>query len=169
MIETHLSRIREDDRYHHALIYVYIEANLSFVTARDIGRICSQPQFFPVVVKSFDSTKDERDGVWTGEAEKQMYTSEMKRALADGALSYADNFLSQTENVQAEVQAQLEVFRRDVKLTEGCTKPKITYTGKSNGRKDDLCLVLQMLLYWSRVQRESAEYLTAAASNGWRT
>jgi hypothetical protein len=168
MVEKHLSDLRADPRYMYAVIYVYIEANLSWVTANDMARLCMQPRFYPVIVQSFDTSKDMRYGVWTGPAEKEMYTNEMKRALSDGAIAYADDFISSDREVKSEVRSQLEVYRRSVKFTEGSEKASVTYTGKSSGRKDDLAIVLQMLLYWSRVVRCSSEYAEASVLNGWK-
>lgn len=163
-----MMRIRQDPRYAFAVIFVYIEANLSWVTANDMARLCMQQRFYPTIVKSYDTTKAQRYGVWTGESEKEMYSNEMKRALGDGAIAYADDFISQDVNVKSEVRSQLEVYRRNVKFVEGSEKARVTYTGKSSGRRDDLAIVLQMLLYWSRYNRSSREYLQTAAENGWK-
>lgn len=167
MIETHMTKLRNDSRYRHAVIFVYIEANMSFVTASQIRDIVMQPCFYPVIVQTYDQSKEQRTGVWTGPPEKELYANELKRALADGAISFADQFLTENPAVRSELRDQLEVFRREVKMSpQG--KRTVEFTGKSPGRKDDLCIVLQMLLYWSRVMRESGEYMQMAEANGWR-
>jgi hypothetical protein len=150
------------------VIYVYIEANLSFVSANQIKQLIEPQSLYPIVVKSFDPKNDGRCGVWTGDTEKELYAIEMQRALSDGALVYADSFITSDDHMREEVRAQLEVYRREVRVTPGTGKLKVIYTGKSHGRKDDVAIVMQMLLYWSRVTRESTEYMEAAESNGWR-
>jgi hypothetical protein len=167
MFEDHLTKLRSDSRYKNALIYVYIEANMSYIDANEVRKVLEQPQFYPVIVKSFDPTTEERAGVWTGPPEKQLYAMELKRALSDALLVYADNLITNDPGVKTEIKNQLEVFRRDVKITpQG--KRTIEYTGKSSNRKDDMCLVLQMMLYWSNEMRESHEYIKASETNGWR-
>lgn len=163
-----MEKLRAVPAYQTAMIYVYIEANLSFVTANRIKAIVNKPCFYPIQVQSFDPSTEERAGVWTGEVEKQLYTIELQRALADGALYYASNFVTQgdVKEVKSEVKEQLENFRREVTLVNG--KMKVVYTGKTGTRKDDLCLVVQMLLHWSRENRLSDEYAQAATANGWR-
>lgn len=169
MVERHLTQLRADPRYQYALIYVYIEANLSWVTAHDLAQLCMQQKYYPVLVKSYDTTKENRYGVWTGETEKEMYVMEMRRALNEGALCYAEDLnSSEPAAIKKDVMGQLEVYRRNVKYTEGSEKVKVSYTGKSSGRKDDLAIILQMLLYWSHVTRCSHEYLEAASANGWK-
>jgi hypothetical protein len=167
MLETHLQNIRDDPRYNTAVIYVYIEANMSFLTANKVKEIVEHPRFYPVLVQSFDPTTDARAGVWTGPDEKYLYAEEMKRALADGALVYAARFISSDESIKPEIVKQLEVYRREAKVSAS-GKRTIEYTGKSLGRKDDVCIVMQMLLHWSRLMRNSDEYQKAAELNGWR-
>jgi hypothetical protein len=167
MLEKHLTRLREDARYQNAVIYVYIEANMSWVTANDIKKVVEQPRFYPVIVRSYDTSPEQKPGVHTGQPEKEMYSRDLQRALGDGQLCYADRFISDDPNVKQELRSQMEVYRREVEVGPN-GKLKSNFTGKSNGRKDDLCMVVQMLLYWSRLERESAEYVHAATANGWR-
>lgn len=172
MIETHLLKHRQDPRYANAMIYVYIEANLSWVTANDIAKLCLQPRFYPVQVMRYDPKPTQFYGVWTGASEKQMYVELTQKSLSSGQLCYAENFITaepQTNLIKAEIRSQLEMYRRVVTFKEGDDQPKITYTGKSPGRKDDLAIVVQMLMYWSRLLRSSKEYIDTATMNGWKT
>jgi hypothetical protein len=168
MLETHLAGLRANPRYKAAVVYVYVEANMSFVTANRIKNIIDKPVYYPTIVAQYDPKGESRYGVWSGPEEKEMYADELKRALADGQLCYAEHFVSQDgAAVKSELKDQMEVFRRELKVSPTGKKTYV-YTGKSNGRKDDLCIVLQMLLYWSKYTRESSEYANAATQNGWR-
>jgi hypothetical protein len=167
MLEGHLTDLRNDARYRRAVIYAYVENNSSFTNANEVRRVLEQPRFYPVVVKSFDSKKEQRYGVWTGAAEKEMYALEMKRALGDGRLCYADKFISRDKGMKTEILSQLEHYRKELKVSPS-GKKTYEYTGKGGGRKDDVCIVLQMILYWSMLERQTPEYMHAAEENGWR-
>lgn len=153
------------------MIYVYIEANLSWVTANDIANICLHKDNYPIQVMSYDPTKDQRFGVWTGKSEKEWYAREMKQALASGTLMYAEDFITAEPKavaIKGEIRDQLQLYRRIVTYKDGDDQPTVTYSGKGGGRKDDLAIVLQMLLWWSKLNRASHEYKEAAHHNGWK-
>lgn len=169
MIQTHLRKLRATETYRTAVIFMYIEANMSYITANQMRTIAEKPEFYPMHVETFDPTTEERAGVWTGEDEKHLYALEMKSVLLNGALWYASDFITSDpiNALKTEVREQMGHFRREFKMMPN-GKLKVTYTGKSNNRKDDVCIVIQMLLHWSKETRESQTYMDAAAANGWR-
>jgi hypothetical protein len=169
MIIKHLRKLRSIAQYANAVMFVYIEANLSWVTANTLAGVAQAGEFYPCIVKKYDPKNKGRFGVWTQEAEKEKMCHETKHVMADGALYYAEHFFSETAplTIQQEIKAQLEVYRRNIRLSDS-GKVTIEYTGKSTNRKDDLAIVIQLLLYWSRYNRESTEYQQEKQSNSWR-
>jgi hypothetical protein len=168
MLQQHIIDIRKDPRYQGAVIYVYIEANLNYIGANRIKNLLSLPAFYPLRVQHFDPSTEQKAGVYTGEVQKEQYIEETKRALSEGALCYAENFISNDPDIKTEISQQLEAYRADVKTDPLTHKRTVYHTGKSAGKKDDCALVVQMMLYWSRLFRDSHEYAEAAESNGWR-
>jgi len=168
LLQQHFIDIRKDPRYRSAVIFVYIEANLNYIGANRIKNLLSLPAFYPVVFQHFDPSTECKVGVYTGEKEKIMYVEEAKRALSDGSLCYTENFLTNDPDIKTEIKNQFEAYRADVRLNAVTKKRTVDHTGKSAGKKDDCALVIQMLLYWSHLFRDSDEYAKTAERNGWR-
>lgn len=163
-----MKALRKDPRYKNAMIYVHIEANLSYLTANKTKDMVDKSEFYPVYCTQFNPSKDATTGVWSGEVEKAMYVQAMQYALSDGSLEYAADFITNDETIKGEAKNQLESYRRDVKLLPN-GKQSVSYSGKGSNKKDDVCIVMQMLLYWGRYTRDTHEYIQAAQTNGWRS
>lgn len=54
MLEQHVLRIRNDQRYEDALIVIFIEANMSFLTSSYLGEYFKNKRFGPTYCPSFD-------------------------------------------------------------------------------------------------------------------
>ncbi len=118
-------------------------------------------------IVSRDSKGLNRPGVITGENEKRHYTDTINEALSSEALVYAHDFISDdTKMNQAKLEEQLHLFRRVVKVSTDdnqFAKPKITYSGCGH---DDMVMALGIVLFFSRLTRQSAEYTKEAREQG---
>lgn len=173
MIEAHFHKLRSIRQYANAFIYVYIEANMSFIGADFLHNLISVPEFAPLEVVSEDKTSLQRPGVWTGETEKEFYAKTLQHVLSDGMLSYAhdDQFVSQDPvNVKNLLVQQLRTYRKETKLVgdPAFGKLRVSYSGKSSGKKDDMSMVLQIALGQANKKRISADYRATAEAHGWR-
>lgn len=168
MLTAHIQNLRNVPQFAEAFIFVYIEANMSWLSADMVARILMQ--FDRVVVAQKDPSPQNRFGVWTGPSEKENYASGLQRVLVDDLLCFADVMIgaNQEKDVK-ELMDQLAVYRKEIKaptdLMHG--SHKIAYGAKSHGRKDDLALALQICLYWMSLTRIDPEFLQLAAQHGW--
>lgn len=167
MMRSHFTKLRDNPAYQKALIVVYIEANMSFITADEIATEFQKPIFEPIIFERRDDKKKGRVGIWTGPSTKEQMHSQMKEALTSNSLFYARSFISSDEKKQKE-QFEKEVgnFRLE---KEASLVPwrivKIFYTGKSSG-KDDLCITVQMALYWSKLRRDDPAFIDYCRARG---
>ena len=107
---------------------------------------------------------------------KQSMAGTMQRSLADGQMCFAHDFItSSSPTVEKEIKAvfreQLSKYREELilplDLSTGITRKVIT--GKSSGgQKDDLCIVVQIALYFSGKKRIEPAFRDIAQSRGWR-
>lgn len=154
--------------YRKAIHFENIESNMSYLTANrfaEISRLISQHN---VRIESRDPKGKGRDGVWTGEHEKMMYSSSILNALSSMSLCYADDssFISRDPvKTREKFEKQLATFRRitSANPNPAFKKTKVTFSGEG---KDDLVIVCGMCLYFSYLKRNSEEYHEMAQSAG---
>jgi hypothetical protein len=176
MTENHLSAIRSRTQYRHAHIFVFIESNYSVIEAGRVSDIMSQHRFAPLSVEKQCTAKNQsRIGVLTGANEKKVYAEDLQMVLSREQLQYPveTEFISQQpEPAKEELLKQLRMYRRETKASnhedEAFALIKETYSGKGGGRKDDLCMALQIALYHGQIKRISNEYEGMALMYGWR-
>lgn len=177
MTEKHLESIRSRPLYHHAYIFVYIESQYSVIEAGNVRDIVQQHRFAPVAVESQirKGGKQPRLGVMTMNEEKKLYAQDLAMVLSHGQLLYPEEsefISSDSVAVKEELLAQLRQYRRETKMTHqedaAFADVKETYSGKAGGRKDDLCMALQIALFHGMRKRQSDGYEQLAMVNGWR-
>jgi len=66
--------------------------------------------------------------------------------------------------------AQLRHYRKELTYSKNpADPPKVRYTGKSAGTRDDLAMVLQILIYWARMKKfDDPQFQHWAACQGIR-
>jgi hypothetical protein len=167
MIRGHIERLREYPEYAEAYIEVFVESNLSYLSANAVANmVMSYPR-----VNVAREDKLGRYGVHTGEAEKENYAKGLGIIMMDNMLHFAHHVASVDwkENRMGLID-QLRVFRREVieSKSPGFSNPKVCYTGKSHGRKDDLVLALQIALYWMAKKRGDLDFIAKYNAKGVR-
>lgn len=137
------------DLYPEALFIVYIEANMSFIEANRLKGVFSQEKYGLVHVMSRDPKKEGRDGVWTDAVAKKMFALDLQRVMSNGQLSFGDQMVSDNgEMHKMKLLDQMQQFCRAVTQPkkDSSQMPKITYSGKGPGQRDDLVLGLMIAL-----------------------
>ncbi len=159
MILDHIAAIRAQTMYRNALIYLYIEANMSWITADYVAGLTRRDG--NIVVASHDSSKYQRYGVVTGAAEKENYAATLIRLLMDNLLYLAERIIgAQVKEDVANLLNQFGLFRREVRAPVDVAHGKwiFSWTGKSPGKKDDLILALMICIYWMERQLQTDEH-----------
>lgn len=167
MLDNHLLKIRQQPQYSNAFFMIYIEANMSWISADGLRtHFGKQPQLGQHLVYSRDPKKLGRPGVWTGESEKELYARGLRKMMHAGQLRYAENFISVGKKVHETKQIledQLRQLRKETAassgLEPGFDKVKTTYTGKSHGVRDDACMSLQIALYNMETVRQDPVFI----------
>ena len=85
----------------------------------------------------------------------------LREALSVGSIAFCDQFFSATGAAEAKKQLESELKAFAV-ITEAPRtafgKTRRTFTGKTGGRNDDLCIALQLALAGSREFYSSERY-----------
>lgn len=159
-IKTHLENLRKETIYKESIIYVYIEGNLNWLSANEVGGIIRNHDD-KVEIVSRDPTNAGRIGVYTGEVEKQNYAEILLEVLEKNQLVWADRLTGQ--NIKrdcAMLDRQLRMFRHIIEAPTNLSfgKTKSTYTGKSSTEKDDLVLTTQINLLNTKLTRLDPQF-----------
>jgi hypothetical protein len=99
-----------------------------------------------------------RYGVVTTEARKVLYVNEIRTLLSTHRLRFLStkNMIGKDTVVdKATLGEQLKAYKEEIIPGDeyGLRPSKRRYSGKSTGMRDDLCLALQIGVYWSHVYR----------------
>lgn len=177
MFRALFSRIRHPTSYYReAIVLVYVEVNMSYLIGNAFSdlfkgerRIFGRCEF---EMHYRSKEKDESPGVLTGEKEKAMYVEYTQRMMAGGKLRFADKILGDHNRLLAQkpdLYKQLDAYRRvkKISLDPAFVDDKYTYTGKSSGRRDDLCMALQIALYNMKKKRVDREHIARCQKAGW--
>lgn len=160
MTVDHVRRIRADPRYNNALFVVFIEANMSWISADGLWK--KMLSFIPITVERADSSGQGRPGVITTDESKEVYARLLTLQLQERRLFLAEDIISahnaptgspsDVAKLLKTLEDQLSNFRKvkSVPKESAFGKVKETITGKSHGRKDDLVMALGILLYWAQ-------------------
>jgi hypothetical protein len=157
MIVDHFKALRSCERFKKAFIRVFIEANMSFITADHVANLIrDRAELSPVDVVRHDP-QGTRYGIWTSEDSKKQYADRLRTYTP--AMTFAQEFVDQIGNQKDrdELILQMGNFRRE--MVEGASpehqlKCKEVFTGKGPGMKDDFVLALCIAL----VQADNSIY-----------
>ena len=93
---------------------------------------------------------------------------QLREALTTNRISFSSEFYSGTDVAETKQQLQGELSNFQV-LTDPPKTPfgkiRKTFTGKTGGRNDDLCIALQLSLAGARMFYESPRYQTFRPEN----
>jgi hypothetical protein len=171
MLKNHVISIRRIPEYKDAIIFLYVESNMSFISADQVCEmfISDVDTFGPVLPVSDRPDSDGRWGVWSGEFEKESYAIGLSYTMSDGNIHYAEHMAcTKLLETKAILEGQLKNLRRETKQAADPVfqKLKYVYTGKGTNARDDLCMALQIALHNMRKQRRSPKFLRWANERG---
>ncbi len=174
MVRFHLRSIRRNHLYEQALIVVFIEAQADYVHANRLSVEFSASEFGSIMFESKDSSDKGRVGVRSGPAEKYLYVQQLTQVLKEGTLNWAEPMLPYYRDDmrygdrKTQLVDQIKRYRRVVSTPDDAAfgKFKETYTGKSSGEKDDLCMALQICLHYSRCKRRDPAFRDICQRHG---
>jgi hypothetical protein len=155
MVADHVLRLRKIPCMRKSLLVVFVEANMSFLTAGSLRTTLENAPFAPVYVVSSNKKivppdRRPRAGVWTGAPEKALYVTTIQHALGADKLKIADvvtGYSAQSD--LATLKDQMCSYKREVREAETPhAMAKVTYSGKGCGKQDDLAMALQIGVYW---------------------
>jgi hypothetical protein len=172
MLQNHVLMLRAIPQYHKADIFLYIEANMSFISADEVCEmyIRNDEKFGPVIPVSDRKEGDGRYGVWSGQYEKEAYARGLAYTMSDGNLDYCRHMAgAKIEATKMVLQDQMKNLRREAKTPQDMAfqQVKYVYTGKSSGKRDDLCMALQIALHCMRKQRCNPKFLKWCHDKGY--
>ena len=171
MLQNHVLMLRKIPEYRNAIIFLYIESNMSFLSADGVCEmfISDAERFGPMIPVSDRKQDDGRYGVWSGQFEKEAYAIGLMYAMSDGSIDYAEHVAcSNLIPTKALLEDQMRALRRETKqATDSAYNPvKVVFTGKSHNTRDDLVMALQIALHNMRKQIRSDKFLHWAKSQG---
>lgn len=173
MLDKHVVFLRKFPEYKDATIFLYVEANMSWITA---DRICEMfardHERYGMVVPVSEGNgpgNGSAFGVWTGPGEKESYATGLRYTMSDGALSYAEHMsCTNPTGTKQILEEQMSRLRQEVKtpVDPAFQSFKIAFTGKAHNVRDDLCMSLQIALHGLRKQRASKRFIGWATQHG---
>ncbi len=182
MLIGHVLKLRDVPAYQDAIIFMGIESNYGGALSANRIAAIFQPNLLdaaqcayhreltggrklgPIYIYNKDMDGGGDAGLWTGEAQKQGGAEQLLISLRRGNLRFARHFVTQDkkgpEAMQLKIKDQMKKFRKQPKpMTDpNFQTPKFTYTGKTNGGKDDLIICMQLNMYWTAVLQTSGQY-----------
>lgn len=174
MLLDHFADIESFPVYSNAVIYVYIENNMSYITADIYQKAIRQrgQSNLTVIFVDRDPLHKQRAGVRTDDIVKEAMVTEAQRDLSNGAYRIAKEFATRPgkeESILATLAQQFKNFRMVPRTnTQAIGAPRtFRRTGKRNGVPDDLALVDMMAVYYGRLHRNSHDYQFMHSANGW--
>ena len=161
MIINHVHGLRQ--RFPMALFVMYIESNAHHIHSDRISSIIGNPDYvdyFGKVLFARPVKKDHRDliGIRTTHTKKIMYAKQLREYLQNETIFFCDTVTTSAENVvtlKKKLIKQMGMYRRDVKMPSDPLRTenrKVTFSGKGATAKDDLIMVLQILLFHARLK-----------------
>jgi len=172
MLMSHFDRLEKIPEYQNAYVFVYIESNMSYISADRFQRGLKNRGHGSLTLEFVDRDPQGkgRAGVRTEDNVKEAMVLDLKRDLSNGAIQLARSFVSADENnILNKLQRQLKQFRKVPRGTHDPANGKISFrfTGKMSGQPDDIAFCLMMTNYYGRITQLSEQYRHMAAANGW--
>ena len=171
MILNHSAMLLENPLFIDASLVLIVEGNMSRIDANRVASaakhvwcstntnrrisVMSQSDNNYTRGKATNRKSQRQTGVWTGPDEKMLMVARMQQSLRTTNLRVWNNAVGHDLSSDLEtLRTQMQHYRKIIKATpEGnaWAMPRLGFTGKSAGKKDDLVIVVQLNLYWSNV------------------
>lgn len=162
LVRGHFAGLRRHPCLQESMIIVYVEANMSWLIPSNIKNIVTTGVFGHVIMETSNikSTDENLPGVLTTNANKRLYAEILQSCIIEDSLSFSSHCSkhAQFHSNKRKLMDQLRNYRREIKEPNDMAFGQFreSYTGKAKGQKDDMCLCIQLLLYW-RAQKIASQ------------
>jgi hypothetical protein len=163
LLVDHIYAIRLHRQTKYAPIVIIPEANMSFIATDRIATMVESLRLENITVVAHRRPNGQLDpngryGVVTTEARKVLYVNEIRTLLSNQRLKFiaTEELIGRNAFVdKATLGEQLKAYKEEIIPGDeyGMRPSKRRYSGKSTGMRDDLCLALQIGVYWSHVYK----------------
>lgn len=167
MIDRHYLNLRQ--RYPRAVILVFIEANSSFIDADRIHKQLAVADKFGIDmirVQRYDPKgKNNRFGIWTTQDTKDAYVDQIRRFYGGMRFVESNAWITNDSDEMINIQKfyeQCKNFHREIEepAKQGTQDfYKSFWTGKGQGKRDDLIMALGIALYYMDKKQTEPEFL----------
>jgi hypothetical protein len=172
-MHKHMQGLRANPKYTNAMVFLYIEANMSWLTTDDYS-LELQKAYWPMTIVTEDPKKApegawKRPGVLTTKNEKELYVSHIQNLLSMDNLRIAKDLYSETPSeIVQKLYTQLDNFRREIIVPKDPNGVyKTVLGGKSIDCKDDIVFAVGIGTSFALKQRLSQNYLALKRANNW--
>jgi hypothetical protein len=173
MFRSLFVQLRRSPRYQSALVVIYVESNHGPFDAKSLmGYVDDNRSIFgPVEFQNREEKKEVLPGVITTHNHKEMFANLARHELANGHVLFADEMIGVPERLvqhKAELLDQFRNYHKDIKLAiePGFGTDKVTYTGKTGGKRDDMCMAFQIGLYHMHAKRDDDRFVARCRNEG---
>ncbi|MHA1683807.1 MAG: hypothetical protein ACTSUE_22905 [Promethearchaeota archaeon] len=159
----HIDRLRSFESTKNALIVLIPESNLGMASGWLDGWVTENREYVVTMVE-----KELKAGVGTTHPVKKNMMHMTRMMLETDHLMFAKEMVcTGIESISDGIQYQLGELKRQLKVYQEFKqtpdnplgKTRVGYTGKlGSGRKDDMCVALQLALFWSHKFRTHQKY-----------
>lgn len=156
-LSNHLQMLRDCKHFHNSILVFAIELNHCKIRAKEIYRVASLFKPCRVLFEGAKNKDQKIPGVWTSPVndDKSRMQLHLNMFLSTNKVVFHQPFISSDLDTREMLLFQAKNYRRTVCRTagadEGRVEPKVTYSGKHGGGKDDLVMCLMMCAYWGSV------------------
>lgn len=159
---AYLATIHNMPEFRTSVNVIIVESNIDYVRAEGVVAACRSriPLIGPVEIMREDPQHLGRAGVWVDHTYKERFQRHLNNFLTTGTIAFHDRFVG-GDRVKQQLFDQLCRYRRKKRKVKDPVFQDVAvrYSGKGHGSKDDMCMALQIGLYWSGVFFSDERYL----------
>lgn len=149
LVEDHIRRVRKDLYRTLSPVKIYVERNLGFEAEHHQRALGHLPG-----VEFYVDHKAQRVGVMTTNETKHAMCTILSTMMRERRVHVHRQLVSMDPvRTLVRLREQLEIYSYQFKSAVNTfTNDKIALSGKVGGMKDDLCICLQLGVYWTNVE-----------------
>lgn len=147
-MRDHIARLRESNpAWIRSVVYIYVERNLGFEAEHHKLALDSEP-----LVRFRMDPDNDRVGIRTTQEVKHAMATLLNTMLREHRVHVAKPLVTSRQDTIAAFREQLNVYGYQFKLAPNpFALEKCVISGKVGGLKDDLCICLQLGIYFTEI------------------
>jgi len=155
LVQEHIANLRKDLHRTLSKVKIYVERNLGFEAEHHHRALGDIPG-----VHFFIDRKAGRVGVLTTNDTKHAMSTILNTMLRERRVHIAKSVVSRDpKGTLIRLREQMEIYSYQFKqATNTFGKNQIALSGKVGGMKDDLCICLQLGVYWTSAEIAQCMY-----------